>query len=304
MARIRTIKPEFFKHEGIFDAEQETGLPLRLAFAGLWTQCDREGRFAWRPRQLKVDILPYDDVDFSRVLHALATRGFVVKYACDGREFGAIPSWHRHQVINNRETPSAIPQPTEIIEVSDASSTREGRVGHAGKAEGKGREGKGKEIEPIGSLSETGSDDAGSRSKLSYPDAFEAFWKSYPVTPNMSKKEAYDAWKKLDAPSQEKCGQGVSGYIAFLKNKPDLETIHACRFISKRRFDGYTDAANTGIPPVTVETWRKRLIHARRIRRWATAEWGPTPGAEGCRVPVELIEVGDGDGWSELEVAA
>ncbi|GAA4169527.1 hypothetical protein [Shinella granuli] len=81
MARIRTIKPEFFKHEGIFDAEQETGLPLRLAFAGLWTQCDREGRFAWRPRQLKVDILPYDELDFLRVLDALATRGFIVKYA-------------------------------------------------------------------------------------------------------------------------------------------------------------------------------------------------------------------------------
>lgn len=142
MARIRTIKPEFFKHEGIFDAEQETGLPLRLAFAGLWTQCDREGRFAWRPRQLKVDILPYDDVDFSRVLDALATRGFVVKYASGGREFGAIPSWHRHQVVNNREKASELPEPAEIVEVSDASGTREPRVGHAGKAEGKGKEGK------------------------------------------------------------------------------------------------------------------------------------------------------------------
>ena len=27
MARIRTIKPEFFKHEDLFDAEKETGLP-------------------------------------------------------------------------------------------------------------------------------------------------------------------------------------------------------------------------------------------------------------------------------------
>jgi hypothetical protein len=34
MARIRTIKPEFFRHGGLFDAEIETGLPLRVAFAG------------------------------------------------------------------------------------------------------------------------------------------------------------------------------------------------------------------------------------------------------------------------------
>jgi hypothetical protein len=30
MSRIRTIKPDFFTHEDLFDAEQESGLPLRL----------------------------------------------------------------------------------------------------------------------------------------------------------------------------------------------------------------------------------------------------------------------------------
>ena len=138
MARIRTIKPEFFKHERLFDAELETGLPLRLAFAGLWTQCDREGRFHWRPRALKTDVLPYDEIDFSRVLDVLVTRGFVVKYACQGEEYGCIPSWNKHQVINNRESKSEIPpQPenkrelVDTVEQSDASATRRPRVGHA-----------------------------------------------------------------------------------------------------------------------------------------------------------------------------
>ena len=45
MARIRTIKPEFFRHEGLYELEQETGFAIRVAFAGLWTACDREGRF-------------------------------------------------------------------------------------------------------------------------------------------------------------------------------------------------------------------------------------------------------------------
>jgi hypothetical protein len=90
LARIRTIKPEFFRHADLYEAEKETGLPLRLAFAGLWTAADREGRFKWRPRELKLDCLPHDDVDFSRVLDALTTRGWLVRYAVDGVEYGAI----------------------------------------------------------------------------------------------------------------------------------------------------------------------------------------------------------------------
>jgi hypothetical protein len=131
--RIRSIKPEFFKHEGLYDLERETGLPIRIAFAGLWTCCDREGRFEWRPRWLKTEILPYDEVDFSRVLDALATRGFLVKYAIGSEIYGCIPSWKKHQVINNKELPSVLPSPTEsiLIQEPDASLTRVARVADA-----------------------------------------------------------------------------------------------------------------------------------------------------------------------------
>lgn len=109
--RIRTIKPEFFLHEELFDLEQETGLPVRLAFIGLWCQADREGRFQWRPRTLKAGILPFDDTDFGRVLDALATRGFVVSYTCAGERYGYIPSFTKHQAVNNRESESDLPDP-------------------------------------------------------------------------------------------------------------------------------------------------------------------------------------------------
>lgn len=145
MARIRTIKPDFFRHEGLYAAEKETGLPLRVAFAGLWTASDREGRFEWRPKQLKLDCLPYDEVDFSRVLDALATRGFVVKYASEGEEFGFIPSWRKHQVVNNRESESKIPNPNENNKlptreprVEDASLTRQCNYTGEGEGEGEG----------------------------------------------------------------------------------------------------------------------------------------------------------------------
>lgn len=145
MGRIRTIKPEFFKHGALFDLERETALPIRVAFAGLWTCCDREGRFKWRPRELKLDILPYDDCDFSRVLDALATRDFIKKYAVEREEFGHIPSWSEHQVINNKESASALPEPPKKKRVNprdgNAKGTREAR--HLDGLKGKGKEGKG-----------------------------------------------------------------------------------------------------------------------------------------------------------------
>lgn len=142
--RIRTIKPEFFHHESLFEVEEETSLPIRIAFAGLWCAADREGRFKWEPRRLGVQILPYDNADFSRVLDALVTRGFVRKYESGGGVFGVIPSFMRHQVVNNRERASELPEPLNYID-PDASVTRGARVGHASKEEGKGREGKGRE---------------------------------------------------------------------------------------------------------------------------------------------------------------
>ena len=142
MARIRTIKPEYFKHLKLFELEEETGLPLRVAFAALWTVADREGRFVWIPRQLKIDCLPYDEIDFSRVLNALTTREFVIKYAVEGVEYGYIPSFLDHQVINNKERASKLPDPTDDAALTcdprddDALTTRDVR---------KGKEGKGKE---------------------------------------------------------------------------------------------------------------------------------------------------------------
>lgn len=145
LARIRSIKPEFFKHGDLYDAELETGLPLRLAFAGIWCLCDREGRFRWKPREMKLDILPYDDVDFSRVLHALATRGFLVQYECDGVMYGWVPSFKNHQSINNKETASVIPAfEPKYQRDGHASATREPRDDHAPSM--KRREEKGREV--------------------------------------------------------------------------------------------------------------------------------------------------------------
>lgn len=100
------------------------------------------------PEALKLDCLPYDKVDFSRVLDALATRGFLVKYACRGREYGFVRTFKKHQVINNKESASELPSPEDASEIVD-DSTREPRVPDAsttrsdlvqGEGNGLGRE--------------------------------------------------------------------------------------------------------------------------------------------------------------------
>jgi hypothetical protein len=132
--RIRSIKPDVLKDEDLWDLEAQTGLPIYRAFTGLWMFADREGRFEWRPRVLKTDILPYWDGDFSRVLDALTTRGFVVKYACGTREFGWVPNLKKHQIFNNREADSDLPDPegpeSKIVSIT-IESTRDPRVDDA-----------------------------------------------------------------------------------------------------------------------------------------------------------------------------
>ena len=111
MSKIRTVKPELFRHEQLFEAEQNSEFPLRLIFIGLFTVADAEGRFRRRPRQLKLDILPYDDINFSAALSALAEFGSVQRYEYQGECYGYIPTWRKHQSINQREPESMLPDP-------------------------------------------------------------------------------------------------------------------------------------------------------------------------------------------------
>jgi len=126
--RIRTVKPELFTHEQLFDLEMQYQTPSRIAFIGLLTCCDREGRFYWEPKRLKHYILPYDAVDMAVVLEIFRKHGFIKKYEYQGEFYGYIPSWKRHQMINNREEESALPAPEHCTEsVIDVLSTPHGK---------------------------------------------------------------------------------------------------------------------------------------------------------------------------------
>lgn len=149
MGKIRTIKPEFFIHYELFALGEETGLPVQIAFAGLWTQCDREGRFRWRAQELKTLILPYHKVDMEDVLNALHRGGFIEKYERDGKFYGCIPSWDSHQVINVREAASKLPNPEEstVIQADPRGMCTHVQDSDAACARTWGMEGNGRELE-------------------------------------------------------------------------------------------------------------------------------------------------------------
>ena len=130
MARIRTIKPEFFTSEDIVSMS-----PLaRLFYVSLWCEADREGRLEWKPGTFKMRYLPGDACDVAALAEELTGRGLIQLYEVDGKRYALIPTFKKHQVINNRESDSDLPAP-----VSTVTGTRASRV----KAEGKeGRKGK------------------------------------------------------------------------------------------------------------------------------------------------------------------
>lgn len=110
MGRIRTIKPKFFKNEDL------AALPYqcRLLFIGLWTEADKEGRLEDRPKRLKAELFPYDDLDINEELGRLAHAGFLTRYESNGIRYIAIPTWEKHQHPNQREEPSALPPPPQV----------------------------------------------------------------------------------------------------------------------------------------------------------------------------------------------
>lgn len=120
--RIRQLKPDFLLDEEFWALKcAHPELHLHEAFEGLWCHADREGRFEWRPQMLKAKILPYWEGDFARALEVLTDAGLVVSYEVDGKRYGWVRSFGKHQRPNSREPASTFPPPPDNASPSDVS---------------------------------------------------------------------------------------------------------------------------------------------------------------------------------------
>jgi hypothetical protein len=148
MARIRTVKPTLLRHRQLFLVEKKSKMPMRIAYVGLFTCADRDGKFKWEPQELKLDCLPYDAVDFEKVLDILKDSGFIIKYEVEGKYYGLIPTFKDHQRIKSDEAKSTIPDPQKTTTRDEPARTvvepdTNPHRGKEGKGSEYGKEGKG-----------------------------------------------------------------------------------------------------------------------------------------------------------------
>ncbi len=111
MPRKRYLKPSFFKNEDLAE------LPplIRIFFQGLWCWADREGRLEDRPKRLKSELMPYDNLNIETALNKLVSKNFVIRYKTqvNGEQFAAIQiiNFKKHQDVHVNEQLSTIPAP-------------------------------------------------------------------------------------------------------------------------------------------------------------------------------------------------
>lgn len=114
MARIRTIKPEFWTSGQLAECSRDA----RLLFIGLWNFCDDAGRLPFRPKEIKAKVFPTDDILSDTVtvwLRELSGNGLILVYSVDGTEFLQVTGWH-HQYIAKRQT-AKYPSPDDGVPV-------------------------------------------------------------------------------------------------------------------------------------------------------------------------------------------
>jgi len=133
MARIRSIKPDFWTDEKIVELSFEA----RLFFIGSWNFADDNGNLQRSARKLKMQIFPADIIDCEPLIQTLINHGLFTEYSVNGEEYLHIKGFKNHQVVN-RPSKSNIPEPKK--------DDLFGGLTEDSLTEGKGREGKGEDM--------------------------------------------------------------------------------------------------------------------------------------------------------------
>lgn len=94
MARIRTVKPEFWTDIKISKISHSCA----LFFIGLWNFCDDEGKFVFDSKQLSLRMPIFRSKDISGWLKILSDMGLVI--VSEGSEWGLVANWN-HQKISH-----------------------------------------------------------------------------------------------------------------------------------------------------------------------------------------------------------
>ena len=126
MARIRTVKPEFWTSEQPTDCTRDA----RLLFVGLLNHCDANGVMPLNLRSIKMKVFPGDDdiyVDEStvgrgmldykstsirRLLVELANVDLIAFYTVDNQSYLWVTGFKTHQVLDREKAKHPFPEKT------------------------------------------------------------------------------------------------------------------------------------------------------------------------------------------------
>jgi hypothetical protein len=136
MARIRSIKPDFWTDEKIV----ELSAFARLLFIGLWNFADDDGRMVYSPKKIKMQVFPADNLDISELFEEIRRESLISVYVVDGVEYLQIKNFALHQKIDKRTT-SKYPTPPKSPKIPPTSPDFPQIP--TTDMEGNGREGKG-----------------------------------------------------------------------------------------------------------------------------------------------------------------
>lgn len=109
MARIRTIKPEFWTSEQVADCS----LTARLLFIGIWNFSDDHGVHPASIRRLKMELFPSDSIsddEIEALIHELLTAKLLNAYQVNGKGYWQVTGWAKHQKIEKPTYRHPLPQ--------------------------------------------------------------------------------------------------------------------------------------------------------------------------------------------------
>jgi hypothetical protein len=113
MARIRSVKPEFWQDEDMGALSRDA----RLLYIGCWNLADEHSRLRGDARYLKGQLFPYDDdlmpADVERLVVELTTAGKARRYRVGKGTYLFLPTLARHQRLETAKVPSRLPTPDE-----------------------------------------------------------------------------------------------------------------------------------------------------------------------------------------------
>ncbi len=237
MARIRTVKPEFWTDPTMVSLSFEA----RLFYIGLWNFADDHGCVENEPARLRMQILPGDDVNADKLVRELVDAGRLLELvSADGDEFLRIKSWEKHQKIDNRSKPRFGDPETWSTPDHAVSHPIPPNVSEHSDRKGMDLEGKGTNTLSV----PDGPDDV--------DETFETFWQTYPrhhdtkaVGGGGTKQTAKKRWRRLSKVERAEVLEAVEPYAKVCQpngQKPK----HAERFLINDAWQPYLPAAREG----------------------------------------------------------